>query len=96
MILKKLIAAFVIALAAILAARLSFFTVEEGRAALVLGWNKSVSAEVTEPGLHVKLPDPIERTAMIDCRGSRFRCRRLSRRVKAAFRRLATMWCGVS
>ena len=51
---KKLIAAFVIALAAILAARLSFFTVEEGRAALVLGWNKSVSAEVTEPGLHVK------------------------------------------
>lgn len=66
---KKLIAAFVIALAAILAARLSFFTVEEGRAALVLGWNKSVSAEVTEPGLHVKLPDPIERTAMIDCRG---------------------------
>ena len=57
---KKLIAAFVIALAAILAARLSFFTVEEGRAALVLGWNKSVSAEVTEPGLHVKLPDPID------------------------------------
>ena len=33
---KKLIAVFVIALAAILAARLSFFTVEEGRAALVL------------------------------------------------------------
>ena len=60
---KKLIAAFVIALAAILAARLSFFTVEEGRAALVLGWNTSVSAEVTEPGLHARLPDPIERTA---------------------------------
>ena len=44
---KKLIAAFVIALAAILAARLSFFTVEEGRAALVLGWNKSVSPQQT-------------------------------------------------
>ena len=54
---KKLIAAFVIALAAILAARLSFFTVEEGRAALVLGWNKSVSgdgawASCETPGPH--------------------------------------------
>lgn len=93
---KKLIAVFVIALAAILAARLSFFTVEEGRAALVLGWNKSVAAEVTEPGLHVKLPDPIERTAMIDCRGRRFRCQRLSRRAKGASPTLGTTWCGVS
>ncbi len=66
---KKLIFAFAAALVLGLTARLAFFTVEEGRSVLVLRWDQSQVKEVMSSGLHVKLPDPIERTEVVDCRG---------------------------
>ena len=52
-----------------LLARLSLFTVEEGRAALVIRWGNELSAVRTKPGVQAKMPDPLERAVMVDTRG---------------------------
>ena len=66
---KQLIAVLVAAAAAVLGARLSFFTVEEGRCAVVLSSRGEVSSVASAPGVHVKLPDPFQRYVIIDARG---------------------------
>lgn len=65
---KKAIVLLLAALVLGLLARLSFFTVEEGRSALVIGW-KQLRAVRASPGIHAKLPDPVERVVMVDMRG---------------------------
>ena len=65
---KKAIVLLLAALVLGLLARLSFFTVEEGRSALVIGWQQ-LRAVRASPGIHAKLPDPVERVVMVDMRG---------------------------
>ncbi|MDL2059241.1 SPFH domain-containing protein [Mesosutterella sp. AGMB02718] len=66
---KKAIVLLLAALVLGLLARLSFFTVEEGRSALVIGWQQQLRAVRASPGIHAKLPDPVERVVMVDMRG---------------------------
>ncbi len=66
---KRLLVIFVAFFALGLLLRLSLFTVDEGRFALVLRWDGELSSVKTRPGIQAKLPDPVERVLMLDGRG---------------------------
>lgn len=65
---KKLLMIFVLFFALGTLMRLSLFTVEEGRGAVVLGWGGKLSAVRVKPGIWLKLPDPLERVLPVDLR----------------------------
>lgn len=66
---KRLLVIFVAFFALGLLLRLSLFTVDEGRYALVLRWDGELSSVKMKPGIQAKLPDPVERVLMLDGRG---------------------------
>ena len=65
---KKILALFVVVVLCAITSRLSFFTVEEARSALVVGWDNTPVRVIASPGLHAKLPDPLQRVVYADMR----------------------------
>ena len=66
---RKILLVLAVAVLAAITSRLSFFTVEEGRSAIVVGWDGGAARVITSPGLHAKLPDPVQRVVFADMRG---------------------------